>query len=86
MPRSRACSSAASRSTPPRAGRWGLALAVAVILALGRRFDALGSGLAGGAGLGWADWLLLALVPLAGVALATLTARAAVLRALRQML
>lgn len=67
-------------------GAVGLALAVAVILALGRRFDALGSGLAGGAGLGWPDWLLLAIVPLAGVALATLTARAAVLRALRRML
>ena len=67
-------------------GALGLALAVAVIVALGRRFDALGSGLAGSAGLGWADWLLLVLVPLAGVALATLTARAAVLRALRQML
>ena len=67
-------------------GGLGLALAVVVIVALGRRFDALGSGLAGGAGLGWADWLLLALVPLAGVALATVTARAAVLRALRRML
>ena len=67
-------------------GALGLALAVAVILALARRFDALGSGLAGGAELGWGDWLLLALVPLAGVALATVTARAAVLRALRRML
>ena len=67
-------------------GALGLVLAVAVILALARRFDALGSGLAGGAGLGWSDWLLLALVPLAGVALATVTARAAVLRALRRML
>ena len=67
-------------------GALGLALAVAVIVALARRFDALGSGLAGGAGLGWADWLLLALIPLAGVGLATMTARAAVLRALRRML
>ena len=67
-------------------GALGLALAVVVIVALARRFDALGSGLAGGAGLGWADWLLLALIPLAGVALATVTARAAVLRALRRML
>ena len=67
-------------------GALGLALAVAVIVALARRFDALGSGLAGGAGLGWTDWLLLALIPLAGVALATMTARAAVLRALRRML
>jgi cell division transport system permease protein len=67
-------------------GALGLVLAVGVILALARRFDALGSGLAGGAGLGWPDWLMLALVPLAGIALATVTARAAVLRALRRML
>ena len=67
-------------------GALGLALAVGVIVVLARRFDALGSGLAGGAGLCWADWLLLALVPLAGVTLATVTARAAVLRALRRML
>lgn len=67
-------------------GALGLALAVAVILALGQRFEALGSGMAGGAGLGWADWVLLGLVPLAGVALATVTARAAVLHALRRML
>ena len=67
-------------------GALGLVLAIIVILALGERFDALGSGLASGTGLGWADWLLLALVPLAGVALATVTARAAVLRALRRML
>lgn len=67
-------------------GALGLALAVAVIVALGQRFEALGSGMASGAGLGWADWLLLGLVPLAGVALATVTARGAVLRALRRML
>ena len=67
-------------------GLLGLALAVAVIFALGRRFAALGSGLVGGAGLGWSDWLLLGLVPLTAVALATLTARLAVLRALRQIL
>ena len=67
-------------------GLLGLALAVAVIFALGRRFAALGSGLVGGAGLEWSDWLLLAIIPLAAVALATLTARLAVLRALRQIL
>ncbi|QGN56425.1 cell division protein [Novosphingobium sp. Gsoil 351] len=67
-------------------GALGLALAVGIVLLLGQRFAALGSGLAGGAGLGWDDWLVLALVPLAGVALATVTARAAVLRALRRML
>lgn len=67
-------------------GLLGLALAVSVILALGRRFAALGSGLVGGAALAWSDWLLLGLVPLTAVALATLTARLAVLRALRQIL
>jgi len=67
-------------------GLLGLALALTVILALGRRFAALGSGLVGGAGLGWSDWALLAAVPVAVVALATLTARLAVLRALRQIL
>ena len=67
-------------------GALGLALAVAVILLLGERFDALGSGLAAGRGLGWADWLVLALVPLVVTALATVTARTAVLRALRRML
>jgi cell division transport system permease protein len=67
-------------------GLAGLVVAVAVTLLLGRRFAALGSGLARGAGLGWGDWLVLALVPLATVALATLTARAAVLGALRRML
>ena len=67
-------------------GLLGLALAVAVIFALGRRFAALGSGLVGGAGLEWSDWLLLAIIPLAAVVLATLTARLAVLRALRQIL
>lgn len=67
-------------------GLLGLALAITVIFALARRFASLGSGLVGGAGLGWSDWLLLAIVPLAAVALATLTARLAVLRALRQIL
>ena len=67
-------------------GALGLALAVGVILLLGERFDALGSGLAGGTGLSWADWLVLALVPLVVTALATFTARTAVLRALRRML
>ena len=67
-------------------GALGLVLAVAVVWLIGDRFAALGSGLTGAATLGWGDWLVLALVPLAGVALAMLTARAAVLRALRQML
>lgn len=67
-------------------GALGLVLAAVVIWLLGERFAALGSGLAGAASLGLADWLALALIPLAGIALATLTARATVLRALRRML
>ncbi len=67
-------------------GLLGLALALTVIIALGQRFAALGSGLVGGAGLEWSDWALLGAVPVAAVALATLTARLAVLRALRQIL
>ena len=67
-------------------GLLGLALAVAVIVALGQRFAALGSGLAGAGTLGWIDWAALALVPVAATLLATLTARAAALGALRRML
>ena len=67
-------------------GALGLVLAAVVIWLLGERFAALGSGLAGAASLGLTDWLALALIPLAGIALATLTARATVLRALRRML
>ena len=67
-------------------GALGLVLAIAVIWLIGGRFAALGSGLASAATLGWVDWLVLALVPLAGVALAMLTARLAVLGALRRML
>jgi cell division transport system permease protein len=67
-------------------GLLGLALALTVITALGQRFAALGSGLVGGARLEWSDWTTLAAVPVAAVILATLTARIAVLRALRQIL
>lgn len=64
----------------------GLALGGVVILFLGRRFAALGAGLVDGGALALADWLLLGLVPLAGVALAVLTARLTVLGALRRIL
>lgn len=67
-------------------GLVGLGLGVVVILFLGQRFAALGAGLVDGGALGWADWLLLGAVPLAGVALALLTARLTVLAALRRML
>ena len=67
-------------------GLVGLGLGVVVILFLGQRFAALGAGLVDGGALGWADWLLLGVVPLAGVALAVLTARLTVLAALRRIL
>lgn len=64
----------------------GLALGAVVIALLARTFAALGSGLASGAALGWSGWAALALIPLVATALATLTARAAILGALRRML
>ncbi|WP_225205596.1 cell division protein FtsX [Novosphingobium huizhouense] len=64
----------------------GLLFGGAALLALGRAFAPLGSGLASGAMLGWSDWLALAAIPLAGVALAVVTARLTVLAALREML
>ena len=67
-------------------GAVGLALGLAAVLFLGRRFADLGSGMAAGGGLGWLDWILLALVPVAAVAIAMLTARFTVISALRKML
>lgn len=64
----------------------GLALAIVVILFLGRRFGGLGAGLVDHGSLGWIDWLLLALVPLVAAAVAMVTARFTVLHALRRML
>lgn len=67
-------------------GAVGLALGLIVVLFLGRRFAGLGAGMVDGGALGWLDWLLLALVPVAGVAIAMLTARFTVMRSLREML
>ncbi len=67
-------------------GAAGLALGMVAILLLGRQFAALGSGMVAGGGLGPVDWLLIAAIPLAGVAIAMLTARLTVLGALRKML
>lgn len=67
-------------------GAAGLALGLVVVLFLGRRFAALDAGMIGGGALGWLDWVLLALIPLAGVVLAALTARVTVIRALGKML
>ena len=67
-------------------GAVGLALGLVVVLALGQQFAALGAGLVNSGALGWSDWLLLALIPVAGVILAMFTARQTVVRALRKML
>ncbi len=67
-------------------GMIGLVTGLAAIALLGRQFSALGSGMVAGATLGLADWTVIVLIPLAGVALAVLTARLTVLSALRRML
>lgn len=67
-------------------GALGLALGIVAVLFLARRFASLGAGLVDSGALGWEGWLLLALVPVAAVGLAMLTARLSVLRALRQMM
>lgn len=67
-------------------GAVGLVAGLIVVLFLGRRFAALGTGMVDGGSLIWLDWLLLGAIPLAGVALAMVTARISVMRALRQML
>lgn len=64
----------------------GFAGAAVVVMLLGRTFGALQSGIITGGGLGWSDWVLLALIPLAAVGIATLTARWTVMRALKGML
>ncbi|MBC2669036.1 cell division protein [Novosphingobium piscinae] len=64
----------------------GFAAAWIVVSLLGRTFAALQAGLVTGGALGWGDWALLGLIPLAAVALATLTARWTVMRALKGML
>lgn len=67
-------------------GLAGAGAAVAVIAFLRDRVASLGSELLGGAALGAGDWLLLALLPVAFVALAAVSARYAVIRALRRIL
>ena len=67
-------------------GALGFAGAIAVLLLLGRQVASVGSELLGSAGLSPLDWALLVLIPVAGVALATLVARITVLRALEATL
>lgn len=67
-------------------GIGGLVLGVVTTGLLGRQFSALGSGMMTTGSLGWTDWLVVCSIPVAGVALAVLTARLSVLSALRRML
>jgi cell division transport system permease protein len=64
----------------------GLAGAGLVLLVIGHRVGALGSDLLGSAGLSATSWLILIALPVAGVVLAMLVARATILRALGRML
>lgn len=64
----------------------GMVLGLAAIVALGRQFAALGSGMVAVGGLGMVDWALIVAIPFAGIALAMVTARMTVLAALRRML
>lgn len=67
-------------------GAAGLALGLVAIIALGDRFAALDSGMVAGGKLGTIDWMMMAAIPFAGVAIAILTARMTVLATLRRML
>jgi cell division transport system permease protein len=64
----------------------GCLLAAPVLWLLGRSAARLGSGLVSAGSFGLVDWLLLATVPIAGIALAVMTARVTVLSALRKKL
>jgi cell division transport system permease protein len=67
-------------------GTIGLLLGLSALFVLGRQFAALGSGMVAGGGLRLIDWAVIGAIPLAGVALAAITARVTVLAALRRML
>ncbi|MEP3422900.1 MAG: cell division protein [Erythrobacter sp.] len=64
----------------------GLVLGLGAVWLLGQQFAALDSGMIGGGGLGWIDWLIIACIPLGGVLLALITGRITIGFALRSML
>ena len=64
----------------------GTLLGLAAVWLLGQQFSALDSGMAGGGGLRFADWLVIAAVPVIGVLLALATARMTIALALKDML
>ncbi|HEX8534930.1 MAG TPA: cell division protein, partial [Allosphingosinicella sp.] len=67
-------------------GALGLSAASLVLVLIGNRVGALGSELLGSAGLPAASWAILVALPVAGVFLAMLVARATILRALGRLL
>lgn len=67
-------------------GAIGLAAAALVLFLIGNRIGELGSELLGSAGLPLTSWIVLAMLPLAGVFLAMLVARFTILRALGRLL
>lgn len=64
----------------------GLVLGLAAVWLLGQQFAALDSGMVGGGGLGWSDWVVIGAIPLAGVLLALITGRITIGFALKSML
>ena len=64
----------------------GFVVAVIALLLLGSRIEAVESALVGGGTLRWLDWLLIVLLPVAGVGLAIAAARITVLRSLARIL
>ena len=64
----------------------GLALGLIAVFVLGQQFARLGSGMVAGGGLGWADWLLIACIPVIAVLVAMVTSRMTVIAALRRLL
>ena len=67
-------------------GALGLTAATLILVIIGNRVGALGSELLGSAGLPLASWAILVGLPVAGVFLAMLVARATILRALGRLL
>lgn len=57
-----------------------------VVFGVGGRIENVGAALLDNGGLGWTGWGVIALVPVAAVALSVITARATVVRALAKML
>ena len=64
----------------------GVTIAIVAILAIGSKLAQIGAAIAGQGGLGVHAWVALAILPVAAIAIALVTARVTVLRALARML